>query len=595
MRLRGLGVIRDAVLELGPGLTVVTGETGAGKTMVVTGLGLLMGGRSDAGAVRAGESTALVEGRVLIDPAGPAAGRAAEAGAQLDDDGDLLVISRTVSSEGRSRAYLGGRSVPVGVLGELADHLVTVHGQGEAIRLRSAGHQRQALDRYAGPAVLADLEEYRSGWARLRGLDAELADLVERARDRGQEAELLRLGLAEVERVSPAPGEDVELKAEAVRLAHAEDLRSAATTAQSLLSGDSDRAETGADVGNLVAIARQALDVARSHDPALADLSDRLSELGYLAADLAAECASYASGVEADPARLAGIEQRRAALGGLTRTHGLDVDGVLEWAQRSGLRLLELDGDDDRISALGAERDSLRHRLGRLAGTVSSARVKAAGDLADAVTGELQELSMPDSRLLVEVRQRPEAGGLPVELGAGGVLLAAGPDGVDEVELLLVPHPGAPARPLAKGASGGELARVMLGLEVVLGAVDPVPTFVFDEVDAGVGGRAALGIGRRLGRLARGSQVLVVTHLAQVAAFADRHLLVAKGSDGEVTESGVHRLEGEDRVRELARMLGGVDDSDSARAHAEELLQLADRERVDNASKTARKGGRKVG
>ncbi len=221
---------------------------------------------------------------------------------------------------------------------------------------------------------------------------------------------------------------------------------------------------------------------------------------------------------------------------------------------------------------------------------MSAGRSAAAAKLADAVSAELQQLSMPDARLVVEVRQRPDDDGLPVDLGSGPQPLAAGPDGVDEVELLLMPHPGAPARPLAKGASGGELARVMLGLEVVLGAVDPVPTFVFDEVDAGVGGRAALGIGRRLARLSRGSQVLVVTHLAQVAAFADRHLLVAKGSDGQVTESGVHRLDGEDRVRELARMLGGVDDSDSARAHAEELLALAAQERAETAPARRRKG-----
>lgn len=590
MRLRGLGVIRDAVLELGPGLTVVTGETGAGKTMVVTGLGLLMGGRSDAGAVRSGEAGAVVEGRIMVDPAGPVAARAVEAGGALDDEGDLLLVSRSVSAEGRSRAHLGGRSVPVGVLAELADQLVTVHGQGEAVRLRSSAHQRQALDRYAGTAVLPELDDYRTGWQRLRALEDELAELTAKARERSQEAELLRLGLAEVERVGPQPGEDLELKAEAGRLSHAEDLRTAATTAQALLSGDSSVVDDGGDAGALVGAARQALDAARHHDPVLAGLADRVTELGYLMADIAAECASYVASVDADPARLAAVEERRAELGQLSRTHGTDVDGVLTWAERAGLRLLELDGDDDRIGELSTERDRLRTELGRLAAAVSAGRTAAAAKLADAVSAELQQLSMPDARLVVEVRQRPDEAGLAVDLGSGPQALAAGPDGVDEVELLLVPHPGAPARPLAKGASGGELARVMLGLEVVLGAVDPVPTFVFDEVDAGVGGRAALGIGRRLSRLARGSQVLVVTHLAQVAAFADRHLLVAKGSDGQVTESGVHLLDGEERVRELARMLGGVDDSDSARAHAEELLALAAQERAEAAPTRRRKG-----
>lgn len=590
MRLRGLGVIRDAVLELGPGLTVVTGETGAGKTMVVTGLGLLMGGRSDAGAVREGEQGAFVEGRVLLDPVGPAAARATDAGAELDD-GDVLIMARSVSAEGRSRAHLGGRSVPVGVLGELAADLVTVHGQNEQIRLRSAARQREALDRFAGDAVAVPLTEYRTAWGRLRAVEAEIDEITRRARERAQEAELLRLGLAEVERVDPQPGEDVELRAEATRLSHAEELRSAATTAHTAVAGDPD-APDGTDVTALLADARRALDGVRHHDEQLAALADRVGELAYLAADVAADCASYASAVESDPVRLAAVEDRRAALKGLTRAYGETVDAVLRWAQESSARLLDLDHDDERVDGLRAERDTLRERLGRLAGALSAARAAAAAELADRVSAELAELSMPDARLVVDVRQRDDDAGLPVVRPAprrrGGPdagpepvrLLAAGPDGVDEVELLLAPHAGASPRPLAKGASGGELSRVMLGLEVVLGAVDPVPTFVFDEVDAGVGGAAALGIGRRLARLAATSQVLVVTHLPQVAAFADRHLLVLKSGDGEVTESGVTRLDDEGRVRELARMLGGMADSDSARAHAEELLVNAKADRA---------------
>jgi DNA repair protein RecN (Recombination protein N) len=257
------------------------------------------------------------------------------------------------------------------------------------------------------------------------------------------------------------------------------------------------------------------------------------------------------------------------------------VDDVLEWARASGLRLLELEGDDDRIVRLAQERDQLVERASREAAALSAARSGAAGRLGAAVSAELVELAMKDARLEVAVRQRPADGGLPVDLGEGPVPLAAGPDGVDEVELLLSPHAGAPARPVARGASGGELSRVMLGLEVVLGAADPVPTFVFDEVDAGVGGRAALGIGRRLARLARTSQVLVVTHLPQVAAFADRHLSVVKSGDGEVTESGVRLLDDDERVRELARMLGGMEDSASAREHAQELLGTASRARAE--------------
>jgi DNA repair protein RecN (Recombination protein N) len=574
MRLRGLGVIRDAVLEFGPGLTVVTGETGAGKTMVVTGLSLLMGGRADPGAVREGMPSALVEGRIAVAADGPVAARASEAGAELDD-GDVLIVSRTVSAEGRGRAHLGGRSVPASVLAELAEGLVTVHGQSDQLRLKSSARQREALDRFGGQPVAKQLTDYRAGWQRLREVEAVLDDLTRRARERAQEAELLRLGLAEIERVDPQAGEDTALRAEATRLAHAEELRQAAEAAHLALSGDPDASDAAGDVGSLLATARRSLDQVRSHDLQLGALADRLAEVGYLVSDIAAEAASYAGSVESDPIRLAVIEDRRAVLTTLTRAYAEDVDGVLAWAKDAAGRLAELEGDDDRIVELGLERDRLRARLATSGAALSKARTKAAKRLSDAVSDELSQLAMPDARLVVEVRQRSDAAGLPVDLGAGPITLQAGPDGLDDIELLLAPHAGAPARPIAKGASGGELSRVMLGIEVVLGAVDPVPTFVFDEVDAGVGGRAALGIGRRLAKLARTSQVLVVTHLPQVAAFADRHLLVVKAGNGEVTESGVQRLDDEGRVRELARMLGGMAESGSAQAHAEELLANA--------------------
>jgi DNA repair protein RecN (Recombination protein N) len=586
MHLRGLGVIDDAVLEFGPGLTVVTGETGAGKTMVVTGLGLLMGGRADPGAVRDGYPNALVEGRVLVDPASSAAGRAAEAGAELDD-GDVLVIARSVSAEGRSRAHLGGRSVPVSTLIGLAGDLVAVHGQSDQIRLQSTTRQRESLDRFAGSPVAKALATYRTTYQRLRRVQARLEEITEQARERSQEAERLRLGLADFEKVAPQSGEDHALRAEAQRLSHAEGLQQAAGTANLLLTGDSGNNGSGgygngADVIALVSEARRALEGMAEHDPKLAQLAERAAEIGYLVDDLATECASYAASVESDPARLAAVEDRRALLTQLVRGYGEDVDAALEWAQQASVRLYELDSDVDTLSELSAEVAQLRSTLGEQAAKLSKARAGAASKLSAAVTGELQELSMAGAKLLVGVHRRDDHDGLPVDLddAKGTRLLAYGPDGIDDVEMLLAPHPGAPARPLGKGASGGELSRVMLGLEVVLGAVDPVPTFVFDEVDAGVGGKAALGIGRRLARLARTSQVLVVTHLPQVAAFADHHLLVQKSGQGQITSSGVHTLDADGRVRELARMLGGVEDSDSAQAHAEELLQLAEVDRA---------------
>jgi DNA repair protein RecN (Recombination protein N) len=578
MRLRGLGVISEAVLELGPGLTVVTGETGAGKTMVVTGLGLLMGGRADPGAVREGETSASVEGRVLIDPAGPAGEVVREAGAELDN-GDELLLSRSVSAEGRSRAHLGGRSVPVATLIQLAGDLIAVHGQSDQIRLQSPVRQREALDRFAGAPLRKHLSAYRGTFQRLRTVETRLTEITERARERVQEAELLRRGLEEVERLAPQPGEDVALKAEAQRLAHAESLQQAAATAHTLLSGDEDAAPGAPAVAALVADARRALDAVREHDPALATLADRLAEVGYLVDDVGTECASYATAVESDPARLAAVEARRADLVSLVRAYGEDVDGVLAWAEESAKRLAELDGDDDAVETLRAERDQLRATLGEQAAAVTAARTKAAATLSKAVTAELPELSMNGAKLTVEVRQRHADDGLPVETASGRRTVVAGPDGVDEVEMLLSPHPGAPPRPLGKGASGGELSRVMLGLEVVLGAADPVPTFVFDEVDAGVGGRAALGIGRRLARLAKSSQVLVVTHLPQVAAFADAQVAVAKDEVEGRTIASARKLDDAGRVIELSRMLSGQPDSAAARGHAEELLAVAAEQR----------------
>ncbi|MEU4499598.1 DNA repair protein RecN [Streptomyces sp. NPDC023998] len=568
MRIRSLGVIDDAVVELSPGFTAVTGETGAGKTMVVTSLGLLLGGRADPALVRIGAKSAVVEGRIGVPAGAPAALRAEEAGAELDDG--TLLISRTVSAEGRSRAHLGGRSVPVGMLSELADELVAVHGQTDQQGLLRPARQREALDRYAGGAVTGPLAKYTAAYRRLRAVSTELDELTTRARERAQEADLLRFGLNEIAGVEPRAGEDAELAAEAERLGHAEALASAASVAHAALAGNPEDPE-GVDATTLVAGAGRALDAVRSHDPALAALADRMGEISILLGDVAGELAGYADNLDADPLRLAAVEERRAALTALTRKYGASIDAVLAWAEDGASRLIELDGDDDRIGELAAERDALRGELSGLAQALTDARTEAAARFAEAVTEELASLAMPHARVSFDIRQSEDPEGVEV----GGRAVAYGPSGVDEVELLLAPHPGAPPRPIAKGASGGELSRVMLAVEVVFAGTDPVPTYLFDEVDAGVGGKAAVEIGRRLAKLAKTAQVVVVTHLPQVAAFADRQLLVEKTNDGSVTRSGVTVLEGEDRVRELSRMLAGQEDSQTARAHAEELLATA--------------------
>lgn len=569
MRIRALGVIDDAVVELSPGFTAVTGETGAGKTMVVTSLGLLLGGRADAGLVRNGAKAAVVEGRIALAPDAAAARRAEEAGAELDDG--ALLVSRTLSAEGRSRAHVGGRAVPVGLLAELADDLVAVHGQTEQQGLLRPARQRQALDRYGGSAVATPLTAYRKAYRRLREVSAELDALTEQARERAQEADLLRFGLEEIAAAEPRPGEDAELAAEAERLGNAEALAAAAASAHGALAGDPADPEV-VDATALVAGAHRALEAVRRHDPELGALADRLAEIGILLGDVAGDLAGYADRLDADPARLAAVEERRAVLAHLTRKYGDDIAAVLDWAEKGSARLAELAGDDDRIARLSAERDELREKLTELARQLTRARAEAAERFGEAVTAELAELAMPHARVSVALRSTEDPDGIEA---ADGRLVAFGPEGADEVELLLAPHPGASPRPLAKGASGGELSRVMLAIEVVFAGAAPVPTYLFDEVDAGVGGKAAVEVGRRLARLARSAQVVVVTHLPQVAAFADRHLVVEKTDDGSVTHSGVKLMEGEDRVRELSRMLAGQEDSELARAHAQELLAAA--------------------
>ena len=611
MRIRGLGVIEDAVLELSPGFTAVTGETGAGKTMVVSGLDLLFGGRAETTRIRPGADRAVIEGRVLIPAEGSVARRATEAGAAIDaaesgPDGTAraeLLLARVVGGAGqgqgsgqnaavRSRAHLGGQAVPVSILADLGEDLIAMHGQSAQQRLLQPARQRASLDRYAGDAVSRPLADYRAAYNRYREVAAQLEELTTQAKERAQEADALRYGLAEFDKVEPVAGELEKLTVESQRLGNAESLRAAAATAHEALVATDDTAGT-ADASSLVNAARRALEQVSRDDAALTPIAARLEELYWQLTETATDLAGYLAGIEADPVRLEVVNQRVADLENLCRRYGPTLDEVLAWAEQATARLAELEGDDDRIETLTAQRDELRAQLAGHAAEVSAARRAAAEKFAAAVTTELTELAMPHARIAVHVAQRElpataEAPGavaavnaLPVpdpETGAER-LVAFGPNGIDDVELRLAPHPGAPFLPIAKGASGGELSRVMLAVEVVFAGADPVPTFVFDEVDAGVGGKAAVEVGRRLARLARTAQVIVVTHLPQVAAFADRQLLVRKESDGSVTSSGVTVLDEAERRRELARMLSGLEDSELGQAHADELLAAAHAER----------------
>ncbi|MEV8214616.1 DNA repair protein RecN [Leifsonia sp. NPDC077715] len=563
--IKDLGVIADASLPLGSGFTAITGETGAGKTMVVSALGLLLGERADSGAVRLNSPQAWVEGRWRVPSAGDVVERVRDAGGDVDaiDASEAeLVLSRSVSAEGRSRAVVGGRSAPVAVLTELGEQLVVVHGQSDQIRLRSAVAQRAALDRFAGPAFAEQQAAYEQVFHRWRDNRSELDELVADQERRAREADDLRVAMAEIETIAPQPGEDDELADRAERLTNLEELRLAAAAARELLSAEESE---GADALGLLDNARRQLERVAPHDSALQPLAESVAEANYLISDIAAQLSTYLAALDTDgAAELEVVQDRRAQLAGLVRKYGPTLDDVIRTLETGSLRLLELDGDADRIDELTREVADDEALVRELAAGLSAERTAAAARLSEAVSDELSALAMPDARIVVEVTQR--------DADDPGTYSASGRD---QVAILLQPHPGAEPRPLGKGASGGELSRVMLAIEVVIAGSDPVPTFIFDEVDAGVGGASAIEIGRRLARLAESAQVIVVTHLAQVAAFATNHLTVVKGNDGAVTASSVRRLDGDERIAEMARLLSGLPDSESGLAHARELVEMA--------------------
>jgi DNA repair protein RecN (Recombination protein N) len=573
MRIQGLGVIEDALLEFHPGFTVVTGETGAGKTMVVTGLHLLSGGRAEVSKVRTGTLKASVEGRFELGGAETATRIITDAGAEVDVDGSVIAL-RSVAVDGRSRAHLGGRSVPVGVLADLSEQLLAVHGQNDQLRLLRAAEQRAVIDRFAGEAVAEPLKAYRAVRDEWITVASELVERSTRSREMAQQADMLRHGLTEIEAVRPVPGEDTELTEKIKRLAAVDELRAAALSAQAEVFGAPDGDADIPGALGLVSEARRTL--GSSEDSVLRELEPRLAEAAALLADVGAELGGYLDSLDADPEALEKSLARQTELKLLTRKYAADIDGVLAWAEESRQKLSTMDTSEEALAALATRRDELAVELSEHAARLSGVRALAATDLADEITAELSGLAMGQAEIDVTVHQRPVEKNDPHALNVAGNLVHAGPDGVDDVELLLRAHNGAPPLPVHKAASGGELSRVMLAIEVVLAHADTVPTLVFDEVDAGVGGRAAVEIGRRLAKLARSHQVLVVTHLPQVAAFADQHLVVDKGTTGGITRSGVRVLAKAERGQELARMLAGMDGTATGLAHAEELLAVAE-------------------
>lgn len=566
LRISGLGVIDEAVADFSPGLSVLTGETGAGKTMVVTGLRLLAGGRADPARVRRGADKALVEGRFDLAATatiGDADRRELDelledADSESDEDGSVIAVRR-VGADGRSRARLGGRSVPAGTLARFCAPLLAVHGQNDQLRLLRADHQREAVDTHGGDAARSALDAYRETFRRWREARASLAERTGRARELAREADLLRMGLDEIDALAPVPGEEAELDALIRRLSDSEELREIAGAAHDVLSGEGESTEPVVGVldqlrQRLSGAGDPALDpIATSVGQAVAALGDAATELGLYLADLPVDAADLDSALE-----------RRHDLRALTRKYGTDVDDVIAWAEKARVRLTEVDTSDSAVAELEATVATLERELCEQGEALTEVRRAAGADLAERVSAELAELSMGGARLAVRIT--PSGDGLD----------GATESGLDDVALEL-DGPSGPV-PLGKGASGGELSRVMLALEVVLAERSGGGTLVFDEVDAGVGGRAALSIGKRLARLARTHQVIAVTHLAQVAAYADTHLVVHKAADvdgGDTVVSGVRAVADTDRVTELARMLAGMEDTDTGLAHARELLDAA--------------------
>ncbi|MEY3908678.1 MAG: repair protein RecN [Actinomycetota bacterium] len=554
--IRDLGVIEEARLKLGPGLTVVTGETGAGKTMVLTALGLLLGERADSSSIRTGQEQAFVEGRWLLKDSENLGKRLDEAGASLEDG--ELIMNRSVSNEGRSRASVSGRATPVSVLFDIGEQLVVVHGQADQIRLKSATAQRQALDQFSGSDLSTVLASYQSHYRAWKSSKAQLEAITSALETRLTEAEQLRIAVAELEAAQPQLGEDVVLSEKAERLTHLEELRQAATTAHEAIS--SEDFQDGQDALTLLGQARRALEQVGNHDSELQRISETIREVGFQLNDIAAEISGYVDGLEGDGAKdLELIQERRAVLNSLARRFGPSHEEVLAFWTTASNRLLELDSSSDQIDTLSAQVSAEYEAMRLLADEVSEIRRVNASDLAEQVSQELKSLAMAGATLVVSVSRASDFG----------------PTGIDEVAIMLSAHAGAEPRALGKGASGGELSRIMLAIEVVLAKTEQAPTFIFDEVDAGVGGAAAIEVGRRLAMLAQQAQVIVVTHLAQVAAYANSHLRVLKSSAGGFTASDVVALDPEQRVAELARMLSGLTDSQSGLAHAAELLERA--------------------
>ena len=559
--IRSIGVIEHSTLEISPGLTVLTGETGAGKTMILTALNLILGGKSDSSLVRKGSERLVASGSFSVPKS--LQDSFEEHGLQVEEG--QLILTRTVNADGKSKATSNAISVPSSALAAASENLVEVHAQAANLNMTKAAKQRDLLDRFGGKELHSALVNYQNELANYHELKSRISAMKKSIDSRDAQLIELREFAAVMGKLKLERGELQEIITEIGRLSSVEDLRLAAQSASSVIEEEESGSLT------TLGITRKSLDSVRAKDPQIEELYQRVSEAFFLVDDAKGVLSSYIANLEADPARLDYLNARKADINALIKKYGGsqsaddELISLIERFESSKNAIADLEGGDERLKELESELVGIKKKLVAAAKSLTSIRSENAGKLSKEVTKEIQQLSMPHTSFHCQVQSADYNALKESDFTALGC---------DEIAMLIQGHKDGPLVPLAKGASGGEMSRVMLALEVVLAATHPVGTYVFDEVDAGVGGKAAIEVGRRLHALSQHAQVIVVTHLPQVAAWADSHFVVTKNSDGSVTESNVRKVVKEDRVEEIARMLAGMESSTSAREHATELLEL---------------------
>ena len=560
LRISQLGVIEEAEVDFGAGMSALTGETGAGKTMTVTALQLLMGGKPDPSRVRSGADKAIVEGVLLFPKNSPAVQIALGAGAEVEetDDGKVSVIlSRHVPASGRTRSFIGGRSVPAGVLADICQYALTLHGQADQLRLSSEAQQRAAVDNFGGSEIAQASSSYAQAWQSVLSAHKKLTDFDHAAKTAARERMALQMLVNRVDEVKPYIGEDSELQAEARRLENVQTIRVAVGAALAALS--SDDSDDGRGAIELLGSASHELQ--RINDPSTDTLAKQLDDVNGIVTDVHSELFTFMQQLNADPQRLDTIHSRRAEIRSLERELGMSIEQMLSEAHSARIRLEALEDPATHREYLRVNFERAMEEATSAAQVLSQLRAEAAKRLAALVNEELANLYMPNARFAISITPREK--------------LAS--HGADTIQFLLAPHSGAEFMELGRTASGGEMSRIMLAIEVSLAseADSAGHTFVFDEVDAGIGGKSALAVGKRLAQLAEHSQVLCVTHLAQVAAYAHDQIVIAKGCDERGASTTVRAVYSDEREIELARMLSGHTESYAARAHAAELLRSA--------------------